>query len=195
MAAALPSDNLLYDVGELTIPTDNVDEELRARPSQWDIRFIRRFMAFFGPISSAYDFLTFAVMLEVFGAGERLFRSGWFVESLATQTLVRKAAAPRRGWGAAGPAGGASALEPGERPVDQQVEIALAEELGQDHNSDIDHHRLRMLARSTGPAIGAGPDSGCGFPATGSARAPMRGGRLAGHDPSMSTGRAHRAEV
>ena len=80
--------NLLYDVSELTIPTDSVDEELLARPSQWDIRFIRRFMAFFGPISSLYDFLTFAVMLYVFGAGPKLFRSGWFVESLATQTLV-----------------------------------------------------------------------------------------------------------
>ena len=74
--------NLLYDVSEMTIPTDNVDEELLARPSQWDIGLIRRFMAFFGPISSAYDFLTFAVMLRVFDAGPELFRSGWFVESL-----------------------------------------------------------------------------------------------------------------
>jgi Mg2+-importing ATPase len=80
--------NLLYDVSEMTIPTDNVDEELLARPSQWDIRLIRRFMAFFGPISSVYDFLTFAVMLRVFHAGPTLFRSGWFVESLTTQTLV-----------------------------------------------------------------------------------------------------------
>jgi len=80
--------NLLYDVSEMTIPTDNVDEELLARPSQWDIGLIRRFMAFFGPISSTYDFLTFAVMLRVFHAGSVLFRSGWFVESLVTQTLV-----------------------------------------------------------------------------------------------------------
>ena len=80
--------NLLYDVSEMTIPTDNVDEELLARPSQWDIRLIRRFMSFFGPISSIYDFLTFAVMLRVFHAGPVLFRSGWFVESLVTQTLV-----------------------------------------------------------------------------------------------------------
>jgi P-type Mg2+ transporter len=80
--------NLLYDVSEMTIPTDNVDEELLARPSQWDIGLIRRFMAFFGPISSVYDFLTFAVMLLVFDAGPTLFRSGWFVESLTTQTLV-----------------------------------------------------------------------------------------------------------
>ncbi|MGH3085588.1 MAG: HAD-IC family P-type ATPase, partial [Gaiellaceae bacterium] len=80
--------NLLYDLSELTIPTDNVDEELLARPSQWDIRFIRRFMLLFGPISSIYDFLTFAVMIYGFDAGATLFRSGWFVESLATQTLV-----------------------------------------------------------------------------------------------------------
>jgi Mg2+-importing ATPase len=80
--------NLLYDVSEMTIPTDNVDEELLARPSQWDIGLIRRFMAFFGPISSLYDFMTFFVMLRIFHAGSLLFRSGWFVESLVTQTLV-----------------------------------------------------------------------------------------------------------
>jgi Mg2+-importing ATPase len=80
--------NLLYDVSELTIPTDRVDEETLARPEHWNIRFIRRFMAFFGPISSLYDFGTFAVMLLVFHAHAPLFRSGWFVESLATQSLV-----------------------------------------------------------------------------------------------------------
>jgi Mg2+-importing ATPase len=80
--------NLLYDVSEMTIPTDNVDEEMLRRPSAWDTRFIRRFMAFFGPISSIYDFLTFGVMLFVFHAGESLFQTGWFVESLATQSLV-----------------------------------------------------------------------------------------------------------
>ncbi|HXY86393.1 MAG TPA: magnesium-translocating P-type ATPase [Gaiellaceae bacterium] len=80
--------NLLYDVSELTIPTDRVDEELLARPSQWDIGFIRRFMALFGPISSLYDFATFAVLIYGFNAGESLFQSGWFVESLTSQTLV-----------------------------------------------------------------------------------------------------------
>jgi Mg2+-importing ATPase len=80
--------NLLYDVSELTIPTDRVDEELLARPEHWNIRFIRRFMTFFGPISSVYDFITFGVMLLVFDAHAPLFRSGWFVESLATQSLV-----------------------------------------------------------------------------------------------------------
>jgi len=80
--------NLMYDGSEITIPTDNVDEELLQRPSQWDTRFIRRFMSFFGPISSIYDFLTFGVMLWVFHAGAHLFQTGWFVESLATQSLV-----------------------------------------------------------------------------------------------------------
>ncbi|HZP29674.1 MAG TPA: HAD-IC family P-type ATPase, partial [Acidimicrobiia bacterium] len=80
--------NLLYDTSQMAIPTDRVDEELLARPSHWDVHFIRRFMLFFGPISSLFDFLTFAIMLGPFGAGAALFRSGWFVESLATQTLV-----------------------------------------------------------------------------------------------------------
>jgi Mg2+-importing ATPase len=80
--------NLLYDCSELTIPTDRVDDEFLARPEHWDVGFIRRFMVFFGPISSAYDFLTFAVMLWVFHAHAPVFRSGWFVESLATQSLV-----------------------------------------------------------------------------------------------------------
>jgi Mg2+-importing ATPase len=72
----------------MTIPTDRVDEEMLTRPSHWDLHFIRRFMTFFGPISSLFDFVTFAIMLWVFHAGATLFRSGWFVESLATQTLV-----------------------------------------------------------------------------------------------------------
>lgn len=80
--------NLLYDAGQLAIPTDRVDSEQLRAPSHWDIAFIRRFMLFFGPISSLFDFVTFAVLLSVFQAGPELFRSGWFVESLATQTLV-----------------------------------------------------------------------------------------------------------
>jgi len=80
--------NLLYDTGQLAIPTDNVDAEQLRRPSHWDIAFIQRFMLFFGPLSSLFDFVTFGVMLWGFHAGPDLFRSGWFVESLATQTLV-----------------------------------------------------------------------------------------------------------
>ena len=80
--------NLLYDAGQMTIPTDNVDREMLTRPSQWDIAFIRRFMSVFGPISSIFDFATFGVLLWVLNATQDEFRSGWFVESLATQTLV-----------------------------------------------------------------------------------------------------------
>jgi Mg2+-importing ATPase len=80
--------NLLYDSSQMAIPTDLVDPELLARPSHWDVAFIRRFMLTFGPLSSIFDFLTFAIMLGPFGAGTALFRSGWFVESLATQTLI-----------------------------------------------------------------------------------------------------------
>ncbi len=80
--------NLLYDVGQLAIPTDHVDEEVLARPAAWDIAFVRRFMSVFGPISSIFDFVTFFVMLVILDASHAEFRSGWFVESLATQTLV-----------------------------------------------------------------------------------------------------------
>jgi Mg2+-importing ATPase len=88
--------NLLYDTSQLAIPTDFVDEEQLRRPSHWDIAFIRKFMLYFGPLSSVFDFVTFGVMLWVFHAGPDLFRSGWFVESLATQTLVIFAIRTRR---------------------------------------------------------------------------------------------------
>jgi Mg2+-importing ATPase len=88
--------NLLYDTSQLAIPTDDVDPEQVARPTRWDVSFIRRFMIFFGPVSSVFDFITFGVMLWVFHAGPALFRSGWFVESLATQTLVIFAIRTRR---------------------------------------------------------------------------------------------------
>jgi Mg2+-importing ATPase len=88
--------NLLYDTSQLAIPTDNVDEEQLRRPSHWDIGFIRRFMIFFGPLSSVFDFITFGIMLWVFHSGPAQFRSGWFVESLATQTLVIFAIRTRR---------------------------------------------------------------------------------------------------
>lgn len=88
--------NLLYDTSQLAIPTDNVDEEQLRRPSHWDINFIRRFMLYFGPLSSIFDFVTFGIMLGVFHSGPALFRSGWFVESLATQTLVIFAIRTRR---------------------------------------------------------------------------------------------------
>jgi P-type Mg2+ transporter len=80
--------NLLYDVSEMTIPTDAVDGENMRRPAHWDVGFIRRFMLLFGPLSSIFDFLTFGVMMSLFAAKANLFQTGWFVESLATQTLV-----------------------------------------------------------------------------------------------------------
>jgi len=82
--------NLLYDLSQITIPNDNVDSELLHRPKRWRIDFIRQFMVIIGPISSIYDFLTFGALLWLFHAytNEMLFHTGWFVESLATQTLV-----------------------------------------------------------------------------------------------------------
>ncbi len=80
--------NLLYNTGQLVIPTDRVDPEALARPAAWDMKFIRRFMSVFGPVSSIFDFITFWVMLSVLHAGRVEFRTGWFVESIATQTLV-----------------------------------------------------------------------------------------------------------
>ena len=80
--------NLLYNAGQLVIPTDRVDPEALARPAAWDMKFIRRFMSVFGPVSSIFDFVTFGVMLWLLHAGHVEFRSGWFVESIATQTLV-----------------------------------------------------------------------------------------------------------
>jgi len=80
--------NFLYDMAQLSIPTDNVDETYLEKPQRWDIGLIRKFMVYVGPISSIFDFLTFFVLLRVFHASEAFFHTGWFVESLITQTLV-----------------------------------------------------------------------------------------------------------
>ncbi len=80
--------NLLYDLAQLTIPTDHVDREYLSAPRRWDMGLVRDFMLFVGPVSSAFDFLTFYVLLHYLHATETLFHTGWFVESLATQTLV-----------------------------------------------------------------------------------------------------------
>ncbi len=92
--------NFLYDIAQITIPSDNVDARFVRKPRKWSIDMIRRFMLVTGPVSSLYDFLTFFVLLRVFHAHEELFHTGWFVESLATQTLVifviRTAANPFR---------------------------------------------------------------------------------------------------
>ena len=88
--------NLLYDSSQLAIPTDNADPEQLHAPAHWNIAFIRRFMLTFGPISSLFDFVTFGLMLGVLHAGATEFRTGWFVESLATQTLIIFAIRTRR---------------------------------------------------------------------------------------------------
>src|SRR5581483_6529810 len=80
--------NFLYDLSQVTIPTDHVDASYVQKPQRWNISLIRNFMVFIGPISSIFDFLTFFIMLAVFHADAPLFHTGWFVESLATQTLV-----------------------------------------------------------------------------------------------------------
>jgi Mg2+-importing ATPase len=88
--------NLLYDSSQLAIPTDHADPEQLRAPSHWDIGAIRRFMLLFGPISSVFDFATFALMLFAFQAAPPEFRSGWFIESIATQTLIVFAIRTRR---------------------------------------------------------------------------------------------------
>ena len=80
--------NLLYDVSEIPLPLDNVDDEDLAQPRRWDMHFIRNFMLTMGPISSLFDFLTFYLLMSVLNANEMLFHTGWFVESIATQVLV-----------------------------------------------------------------------------------------------------------
>jgi P-type Mg2+ transporter len=80
--------NLIYNVSEIAIPFDSVDPEALVEPVKWDIKLIERFMLVFGPVSSIFDFLTFYALLIFFGAGEALFQTGWFIESMTTQTLV-----------------------------------------------------------------------------------------------------------
>jgi Mg2+-importing ATPase len=80
--------NFLYDLSEVPIPTDQVDDAFVARPHRWDMAFIRKFMTVIGPVSSLFDFATFFLLLYLFAGNERLFHTGWFVESLATQVLV-----------------------------------------------------------------------------------------------------------
>lgn len=84
--------NLLYDISQIAIPFDNVDEEQLAKPQRWNAGDLGRFMVFFGPISSIFDVLTFCLMWWVFKANtpemQTLFQSGWFVEGLLSQTLI-----------------------------------------------------------------------------------------------------------
>jgi Mg2+-importing ATPase len=80
--------NLLYDLAQISIPSDRVDPEFLRRPQRWNFTLIRKFMLYIGPLSSLYDFLTFYVLLHYFHAPQKEFHTGWFIESLLTQTLV-----------------------------------------------------------------------------------------------------------
>lgn len=80
--------NLLYDFSEIGIPFDTVRPEATARPQVWDLRALMRFASVMGPLSSAFDLLTFASLLMIFQATPEQFRTAWFVESMATQILV-----------------------------------------------------------------------------------------------------------
>lgn len=80
--------NLMYDFSQITIPSDKVDKEWISKPRKWNIKFIKHFMYVFGPISSIFDFLTFFVLYAIFKVSAPQFQTGWFIESLATQTLV-----------------------------------------------------------------------------------------------------------
>lgn len=80
--------NFLYDSSQLTLSTDSVDGDDVVKPTVWDMKFVRRFMLIFGPVSSLFDFATFGLMWAFFSASPAKFQTGWFIESIATQVLV-----------------------------------------------------------------------------------------------------------
>jgi len=80
--------NMLTDMPEMTIASDSVDAEMLARPRRWDIGFIRSFMLTFGVLSSLFDYLTFGALLYLFNASTDQFRTGWFVESVLSASLI-----------------------------------------------------------------------------------------------------------
>ncbi|MBI5418112.1 magnesium-translocating P-type ATPase [Candidatus Poribacteria bacterium] len=80
--------NFLYDISQVAIPTDEVDKEYLTKPRPWNVDLIKKFMILIGPISSVFDFITFGVLLFIFHTPENVFHTGWFIESLCTQTLV-----------------------------------------------------------------------------------------------------------
>ena len=80
--------NLMYDTSQITIPSDTVDSEYIQKPKRWNIKFVQHFMIVFGLISSCFDFLTFYFMKFVFHAPAHMFQTSWFLESLASQTLI-----------------------------------------------------------------------------------------------------------
>jgi Mg2+-importing ATPase len=80
--------NFIYDFSQMTIPSDNVDEEFIQKPKRWNLKFINKFMIVFGSISSIFDILAFVILYFVFKVPPQIFQTAWFIESLATQTLV-----------------------------------------------------------------------------------------------------------
>jgi len=80
--------NFLYDISQIAIPSDEVDEEYLMKSRPWNVGYIKKFMLFIGPVSSIFDFITFGVLWFIFHAQQPLFNTGWFLESLCTQTLV-----------------------------------------------------------------------------------------------------------
>jgi len=80
--------NFLYDISQVSIASDGVDKEYLNRSRPWNVSSIKKFMLYIGPISSVFDFITFAVLLFIFRARQEFFHTGWFLESLCTQTLV-----------------------------------------------------------------------------------------------------------
>lgn len=80
--------NFLYDVSQLSLPTDAVDEEDLKKPPRWNIKFLQKFMLVIGPVSSVFDFLTFGLLYYLFHLNEKQFQTGWFIESIATQVFV-----------------------------------------------------------------------------------------------------------
>src|SRR4029079_16833575 len=93
------SNNLLYDIGQTAVPTDVVDRDKFQKPYPWDLKALLRFIVLIGPCSSIFDYATFWVMFHVLGGGDvstpaaarhsaSVFQTGWFVESLVSQTLI-----------------------------------------------------------------------------------------------------------
>lgn len=80
--------NFIYDVAQLSLPTDAVDEDELVKPAHWNLKFIRNYMIVFGSISSIFDFLTFILLYFVYHLNEHQFQTGWFIESIATQIFV-----------------------------------------------------------------------------------------------------------
>ena len=96
LASQILLNNFLADIPAMTIASDNVDPEWVAKPRRWDNKFISRYMVLFGLVSSLFDFLTFGVLLYAFGASEKEFRTGWFIESLLTELVIALVVRTRR---------------------------------------------------------------------------------------------------